>query len=419
LSLSLFGGSLVTKVIEVLNPDVYSNGDPATLGLPLDDYAELRRSAPLYRETINDPLLEPWCWVVSRYKDIIAIDRDHKRFSSEHGVTLKAVDFTRRSDGGLPTMMQMDGEDHVRNRTVVSRGFTPAVVRTLESTYRKMSRDIVDRASASSRFDFCLEIAAELPLQAICKLVGVPDEDVANFHRWVNTFANVTDPETSPSPEAVMDAAINMWNLGVELGCKRRAEPKDDLWSKVVAAHEAEQLNEDELKAMMLIMASGGDETTRNALNHGLWAFMQNPYQMELLRRDPDGMISTAVEEVLRYSSPVISVTRLALHDVELHGQVIKAGERVALLYPSANFDDGVFNDPRRFDITRDPNPHMTFGNGPHTCLGVAVARLEIRSMFLELVERTVDIQPAGDPVYSRDSFLHSVKRLPVHVTWK
>jgi len=408
----------VAKVIEVLNPDVYANGDPAQCGLPLAAYAELRRSAPCYRETINDPVLLPWSWVITRYDDVMAIDRDHKRFSSEYGVTLRAADFTRRDQGGLPTMMQMDGEDHVRNRRIVSRGFTPAVVRSLDRRYREMSKTILDQVAGRSDIDFSADVASELPLQAICDLIGVPQEDRHDFHVWANTFANVTDPETSPSPEAVVHAAMSMWNLGVELGHKRRAEPQDDLWSKVVAAQEAEQLNEDELKAMMLIMASGGDETTRNAMNHGLWALIHNPDQMKLLRDDPDGTIDNAVEEILRYSSPVISVTRVALQDVELHDQTIQTGDRVALIYPSANYDDTVFTEPERFDITRNPNPHLSFGTGPHVCLGAAVARLEIKAMFLELIDRTTNITPTAPPAYARDSFLHSVKRLPITITW-
>jgi cholest-4-en-3-one 26-monooxygenase len=401
---------------DILNPDVYGHGDPARNGLPLDQYAALRERAPCYRQAIADDDLVDWTWVLTRHEDVLQVDRDHKRFVSGRGVTLRNFEPTLVEHGGKPAMITMDGADHVRNRRIVGRGFTPPVVRAFDGRFREICTQVLDKALAEERVDFVEAVACELPLQAICDLMGVPDEDRADVLRWSNAFSVPTDPDYAPSAEEVFAAVDSIWSYGVTLAERRRTEPGEDLMSKVAAAYEHEHLDVDELMGMTLLLAGAGNETTRNALSHGLHALLRNPDQMALLREDRDAVIDSAVEEVLRYASPVINFRRTAAEPVELHGQAIEEGDRVTIMFAAANFDPEVFPDPERFDLTRTPNPHLAFGTGPHVCLGAAVARLEIKVLFEELLDRTTDIRPLGPISYVRDSFLRGVKHLPVHL---
>ena len=403
--------------IRVLDPDVYESGDPADNGLPHAQYGWLREHAPIFRQDIHDEALVPWTWVVSRHEDVVRVSSDHRTFGSSRGVTLRQFEPTLSEHGGKDAMITMDGERHVRNRRIVARGFAPSVVRRFEEHYRALAADLVDGALDKGSFDFVDDIATELPLRAICELMGVPDHEQAQVLAWSNTFSNATDPEYAPSPEAVMEAVVGMWNYGLELADRRRADPGEDVMSKVVAAMEQDQLDTDELQGMMLLLAGAGNETTRNALSHGLNALVRHPDQMHLLRTRTKEVLPTAVEEILRWSTPVIMFRRTAMHDTELHGTAVVAGEKVSVLYASANFDERVFVDPLRFDLTRDAHQHVAFGFGPHVCMGAAVARLEIRILLEELLARTAQIEFAGPMVYARDSFLRGVKHLPVSVT--
>ena len=398
-----------------MDPDVFANGDPARNGLPHDAYAWMRANAPCMRQQVNDPNLLPWTWVVTRYDDVVAIDRDHRRFVSGQGVTMRTMEPTLPSSGGKETMITMDGADHIRNRRIVARGFSPSVIRTFERRFREMCTHILDDALAKGSVDFVTDIATELPLQAICELMGVPAEDQQQILRWSNTFSVATDPDYSPSLDAVFEAIGGIWNYGLELAAKRRLEPREDMMSKVAAAQEAEQLSDNETMGMMLLMAGAGNETTRNALSHGLHGLLAHPEQMAMLRSNP-GAMDSAVEEILRWSSPVVGFRRTAAEPMELHGQQIAPGDRVWIVYTSANFDPDVFREPERFDLTRSPNPHVAFGTGPHVCMGAAVARLEIKIMMEELLARTADIRQIGPIQYARDSFLRGVKHLPVEL---
>jgi len=401
---------------DILNPDLYGHGDPATNGLPLRQYETMRREFPCYRQPIHDTDLMDWAWVVSRHADVIAIDRDHDRFVSGRGVTLRKFEPTLPEHGGKPSMITMDGADHVRNRRIVGRGFSPPVIRQFEARFRAICADVLDPAVAKVDVDFVTDVAGELPLRAICALLGVPDEDRADVLRWSNAFSVPTDPDYSPTMDEMMGAVLSIWAYGVSLAEKRRVDPRDDVMSKVAAALEAEQLSEDELMGMMLLLAGAGNETTRNALSHGLHALMRFPDQLELLQSEREAVLTSAVEEILRWSSPVIGFRRTTAVDVEVAGQQIPAGDPVTILYASANFDETVFPEPERFDITRTPNPHVAFGTGPHVCLGAAVARLEIRVVLEELLDRVADITQSGPIAYTRDSFLRGVKSLPVHL---
>ena len=388
--------SITVPSPDVLNPDVYGSGDPVHNGLPLDTYAWLRHHAPCYRQEIRDPMLLPWSWIVTRHADVVAVDRDHTRFISARGVTLREMEPTLAEHGGKAAMITMDGADHVRNRRIVGRGFTPGVIRSLEQRFRSLCTEILDAALAEGTVDFVERVATQLPLQAICDLMGVPGEDRADVLRWSNTFSVPTDPDLAPGMDEIYEALAGIWGYGVKLAALRRAQPGEDLMSKVAAAMEADQLDEDEMMGMTLLIAGAGNETTRNALSHGLHALLAHPDQLELFREDPDKIMDSAIEELLRWSSPVIQFRRTASVSMELHGQHISEGDRVTIMYASANFDETVFPAPERFDLTRSPNPHVAFGTGPHVCLGAAVARLEIRVMMQELLRRTRDIRQVG-----------------------
>lgn len=401
---------------DVLNPDVYGSGDPARNGLPLDDYAWLREKAPCFRQEMSDPLLVPWSWIVTRHADVLNIDRDHQRFVSGRGVTLQNMEPTLTEHGGKTAMITMDGDDHVRNRRVVSRGFTPSVIRAFEARLRRMCQEILDAALAKGTVDFVDDVATELPLQAICDLMGVPDEDRPEVLRWTNAISTPTDPEYAPSMQDVFEAMNAIWAYGVKLAERRRAEPGEDLMSKVAAAIESEHLDTDEMMGMTLLLAGAGNETTRNALSHGLHALLAHPEQMALFREDSERVMDSAIEEILRWSSPVIQFRRTAAEPVVLHGQEINEGDRVTIMYTSANFDSDVFPEPEAFDLTRTPNPHLAFGTGPHVCLGASVARLEIKVMMQELLARTREIRQVAPIEYTRASFLRGVKHLPVEL---
>jgi cytochrome P450 len=402
--------------IDVLDPDLYAAGDPVANGLPHAVFDELRAHHPLHRQRLSDPGLIDWTWVVSRHADVEYIAIHPDPYSSASGVTLRTMEATNEATGGKPAMITMDGERHAVNRRVVSRGFLPAVVRALEEEYRAFTTDLLDRVLPRGTFDFVEQIATVVPMTALFDLIGAPEDDRAQLLAWSNTFANATDPELAPSIEAIVEAMNATWSYGVHLAEQKRRQPGNDLMSQVVAAFDEHSLSEDELMGMTLLLIGAGNETTRNAMSHGLHALIRHPEQWALLREQGPAIIDTAVEEILRWASPVISFRRTASRDTELHGQAIAAGDPVTFLIASANFDPAVFADPLTFDLLRSPNRHLAFGKGPHHCLGSAMARIELRILFEELAARVRSVELAGEPSYLRDSFLRGVKHLPVTV---
>jgi cholest-4-en-3-one 26-monooxygenase len=402
--------------IDVLNPDLYRTGDPAKNGLPLEQYNYLRETAPIFRQTIADPQLVDEVWVVTRHADVNAIDRDAETYCSSRGVLTRRFDPAQVDQGGKPAMINMDGVDHRRNRRVVSRAFTPPVVRTFEEHFRDLARRIVQRAVAQGTFDFVKEIAVEMPLHAIADLMGVPQGDRAKFLKWINAFTVPTDPAYAPSLDDVMAALDGIWNYGLELAELRRQDPGSDLMSKIVEAVDEDTLSDDELMGFTLLLAGAGADTTRNAASFTVHGLLQHPDQQAVLREQADDITRQATEEMVRWASPVIHFCRTTTREVELHGQEIGPGEKIAILFASANYDPDVIVDPLCFDLARDPNPHLAFGAGPHVCLGRHIAHLELKILFEELMQQTREIRPAGEIVYARDSFLRGVSRLPVRV---
>jgi cytochrome P450 len=289
-------------------------------------------------------------------------------------------------------------------------------LRSFEERLRAIVVDVLERALDRQDVDFVRDVAIETPLRAAGDLIGVPPEDQPAVLKWTNDIATPNDPNQVASIDEVRASMGSIWEYALKLAELRRTDPRIDLMSKVAAAFEVDQLSEDELQGMLLLLAIGGNETTRNALTHGLHALLRHPDQMRLLRAHTGELLDSAVEEILRIATPIIHARRTATEEIELHGQTIHAGDPVALVLAAANHDRTVFDRPEGFDITRSPNPHITMSAGPHVCLGQAVAKMEIRILFQELLARTSDIRQAGDIEYTKDCFVRGARKLPVRL---
>jgi cholest-4-en-3-one 26-monooxygenase len=312
----------------------------------------------------------------------------------------------------------MDPPDHTRYRKLVNRGFTPRMIAALEPHVRELTVAIVEAALAKGECDFVVDVAAELPLEVIAELLGVPREDRHKLFDWSNRMVGSEDPEYQVSDEHVTEAQIEMFMYAQALAEQRRAEPQQDIVTTLLNAEvDGDTLSEMDFNLFFMLLSVAGNETTRNAIAHGMNAFLENPDQWALLASDPERHIPGAVEEILRWASPVLFFRRNARRDQVLGGQMIKAGEKISLWYISANRDESVFDEPFRFDITRDPNPHIAFGGGgPHFCLGAQLARLEIRLLFEELARRVPRLEGLGEPERLRSNFIGGIKHLPVRL---
>jgi cholest-4-en-3-one 26-monooxygenase len=404
--------------ISVLDPETYQNGDPDTFGLPLDQYAYLRENEPVYLQTFDDPLLMKQVWVLSRYDDISAVDRDPETFAADRGqLNIWTVNPIDPTVGGKPAMLTQDGANHRRQRQVVSRGFTPTMVRRLEEKFRGYARQVVDQALEKGTFNFVTDVAHLMPMEAVGDVLGVPPAERPQFFDWVDHFAAPFDTRLAPSFETVLGAIFALTGYAGELAARKRVNPEDDVVTKMVQAEADEALSEDEILGNIVLLASGAAESTRSALSHGLHQLMRDPEQMAWLRGRADDIPDTALNEIVRVAVPFVHFVRTVTTDIELHGQPIAEGERVCILLPAGNFDPTAFPDPARFDLTRNPNRHVSFGRGPHSCLGKHVAMLEMKILLEEVLQRTKDIRPAGEISYVRDSFTRGVYELPVTVT--
>jgi cholest-4-en-3-one 26-monooxygenase len=411
--------------IRVFDPATYASGDPATFGLPLEQYKYLREEAPCWRQRFADPLLVDETWVVSRWEDINDVDRDPELWSAACGgvniwkvTPLAPAHIADKAGFGKPAMLVMDGEDHRRNRGTVSRAFTPKTVAALEERFRAYAKRVVDAAlSQGGPFNFIRVVAHAMPMEALGDVLGIPAAHRPKFFNWVDTFASPYDTRVTSSFEELLEAIIAILNYAPELAELRRREPGDDVMSKIVQAVGINQLTDDEIQGNVALLAAGAAESTRSVLGHGMHQLMRDSEQVAWLRERADDIPATAVQELVRISCPFTHLSRTATRATELHGHAIKAGEKVAMLFASGNFDDAVFAEPTRFDLSRDPNPHLSFGRGPHSCLGKHVAGLEIKILLEELLQRTTSIEPAGEISYSRDNYSRGVYDLPVTVT--
>jgi cholest-4-en-3-one 26-monooxygenase len=363
--------------------------------------------------TLADPNLIDRCWVISRHEDVRAISRDPDTFSSADGIHLRKT----ATHQFRPNMINMDDPAHQRIRKLVSSGFTPRVLRTFKEHYSELVRQVVDRALvAGDTFDGVRALAAELPLLAICEIAGAPAEDRFRIFEWSNVILSSEDPQYVPTPDAFQQAVLDLINYAGELADRKRREPGDDLISALVGPDGQLPLTDEEYEGLVLLLLAAGNETTRSAIAHGLLAFAEHPDQWAVLRANPDEVLDTAIEEIIRWASPVNYMARTATRDVELHGRHIRTGDKVVLLYSSANRDESVFDDPDRFDVRRSPNHHLGFGFGPHFCLGATLARIELRAIFEVLIPRVARFELAGPVTRARSSFLNAIKELPLRV---
>jgi cholest-4-en-3-one 26-monooxygenase len=411
--------------VKVFDPDTYANGDPTTFGLPLDQYEYLREQAPCYRQSFEDPLLVEETWVVSRHEDITAVDRDADTWAADLGgvniwkvTPLAPKQIADEIGFGKPAMLVMDGADHRRNRGTISRGFTPKVVQGLQERFKAYATKVVDNALAQDGpFNFIEVVAHAMPQEALGDVLGIPPDDRPKFFGWVDKFASPYETRVTASFEDLLGAIMAILAYAPELADVRRKEPGDDVMSKIVQAVDADQLSEDEIQGNVALLASGAAESTRTTLGHGMHELMRDPDQMAWLRERADDVPATVAQELVRIACPFTHLSRTARHDTELHGQEIKQGDKIAMLFAAGNFDPDAFADPRTFNLARDPNPHLSFGRGPHSCLGKHIAALEIKILLQELLQRTRTIAPAGEISYARDNYSRGVFELPVTMT--
>ena len=394
--------------------------------IPHETFALLRREAPVW--------WYDWpggrgFWCVTRHSDVVSVSRDTKTFSSAQGANLEDLD--EEMMAARRSMLETDPPRHTRLRGLVGPPFTPRAVKAYELALRELTREILDRALPLGEFDFVEEIAKELPIRVLARLLGTPESDTDRLIDWGDRMIANTDPDyadvlhDSPASEAYRlvpfrsPAALELFEYGHALAAERRREPRDDLVSKLVHTEiDGERLTEREFDTMFLLLVVAGNETTRQAIAHGMLALVEQPDQWERLRGDPQLAWERGADEILRWSSPVLHFRRTATADTEIRGQPIAAGDKVVVWYVSANFDDEVFEAPERFDVGRSPNRHLTFGGGgPHYCLGAHLAKLEVQVLFDELLPRLAALEVTGPVERMRTNFTNAIKRMPVRVT--
>lgn len=392
------------------DPDLYAER------IPMAEFAELRRTAPVWWNPLprgRAGFDDDGYWVVSKHADVKEVSRRSDVFSSRENtaITRFREDMTREQiELQRYILLNMDPPEHTKLRGIVSRGFTPRAIGNLSDALTERARRIVSTALAGETGDFVTDVACELPLQAIAELLGIPQEHRKDIFDWSNQMVAYDDPEFEIDP---LTAATELLGYSMQMAEQRRGCPMDDIVTKLVHADvDGHALNDDEFGFFVLLLAVAGNETTRNAITHGMRAMLEHPEQWEHYKAEKP---ATAADEIVRWATPVMSFQRTALADTELRGVPITRGERVAMFYSSANFDPEVFDEPERFDITRDPNPHVGFGGtGAHYCLGANLAKLEIDLIFKAIAEQMPDIKKAGEPRRMRSGWLNGIKEFQV-----
>jgi cholest-4-en-3-one 26-monooxygenase len=383
-------------------------------GVPHHWFRQLREEAPVYWHQ-EKAAPRGGFWAVTRYGDCVQVNRDWENFSSARRTSL----FTEMEDDQLAQqqlmMVNMDPTMHTRYRRLVNHGFTPKTVRDLERQIIGYADGILDSVCERGTADFVEEISAELPLLVIAELLGVPQEDRRMVFDWSNQMIGSDDPEYQIPGAEPGEAAMHVYSYAEELAAQRRLAPRQDLVSVLIDAEvEGEKLDQLELDLFFMLLIVAGNETTRNLMSGAMTAFFEHPEQWDLLRRDRS-LLPGAVEEMLRYVTPVMHFRRTATKDQELGGQRIEEGDKVVFWHTSANRDEKAFDDPDTFDVRRSPNNHIAFGGGgPHFCLGANLARMEIMVMFDRLLDRTPDIRLDGEVQRLQSNFINGTKHIPV-----
>ena len=385
------------------------------------DFAVLRRERPVsWHPPAEGSMMPPQdgsgFWAVTRHADIVAVSRDPETFCSGLGIQMEDVplDILEAASSFLAT----DAPRHTKLRKLVSAAFTPKRVKTIEAQIRDQARRLVDDLVAAGDGDFVEQVSRRLPQWTIFEMVGLEDQEARDrATRAADGMVSWADEDVRAGrepAELLTDSLMTLINVALDLAEERRARPADDLMSNLVAAEvDGDRLTDEEIAAFFVLLSVAGNDTTRNTISSTARQLALHPDQRRLLQEDFEGRIGTAVDEFVRYATPVMTFRRTATRDAELHGASIRAGDWVVLFYGSGNRDERVFDDPVRFDITRSPNPHIAFGGGgPHYCMGTMLAKTQLRAVFSELVTRVPDLE-VGAPVYLAGNFMQAITSMP------
>jgi cytochrome P450 len=410
-----------------------SSGDPYAditshdtyiAGFPHAAFRRLREEEPVSWVDESDG---PGFWAVTRHADVVKVSRDYPRFSAARGIRIEEMDpdelEARRS------MMELDPPEHTRLRRLVQPGFTPKVVTTYEVAFRRLVQSVLDRVLPLGEFDFVTEIARELPIRMLCRLLGIPEEDAGQMVAWGDQMISNADPEYTPLIIDKVDtedyrllpfrspAALDVFRYAEKIALERRRVPQDDIITMLLTAEpDGEPLGDLEFKNFFTLLMVAGNETTRHTISHGLVFLHEHPEQLEWWLSDIPGRSVDATEEILRASSVTMHFRRTVVEDTEIGGVPVATGDRVVMWYTSADYDETVFDDPFTLDLSRRPNPQLAFGTGRHKCLGAALAQLEVRVFFEEFLVRVNGFE-VGAPDRLRSNFIRGIKHLPVTVS--
>ncbi len=391
--------------IRLDDPDAFIDGTPHHW------FAELRREDPVHW---HPERVGAGFWAVTKYDDLRQVSRNPQLFSSEVGGTGLREPSPEERMGSMVIMLNMDPPRHVKFRRIVQRGFTPRMIGQQEPHIRELARRIVAQVAPRGEAEFVGELAAELPLQVICELVGVPLSDRKLIFELSNKLVGFDDPEFQNSPEDAKNASMQMFGYSMQLAQHYKKHPADNLTTLLLQGEvDGENLNEAEYAGFFLLLTVAGNETTRTVTTNGMKLLIEHPDALRALVDDPS-LIPSAVEEFLRYDPAVHHFRRTALEDTEIRGRKIAKGQKVVVWYPSANRDEDVFQEPERFDIRRSPNEHLAFGIGEHFCLGANLARLELRAIFEEMLPRLRNPRLVGKPRRLRSNFVNGVKEMRI-----
>ena len=418
--------TFVDNYLADLGPDDadITSHDAYTDGVPHATFARLRREDPVHWTPEADG---SGFWSILGYRDALAVSRDVETFTSEQGIRLEEMD--AEENAARKTMMEMDPPEHTRYRRLVNKGFTRRTVESYEEPIRALAAEVVERALQNDRFDFVHDIAEELPMRMLGKLLGTSDEHGRQLVAWGDALLGNTDPDFTDFPVDLVDtdefrmvpfrspAAIEIFQFAQEQAADRRACPREDIITQLLQpAIDGVPLTDHEFNNFFTLLVAAGNDTTRYSMTHGMWTFMNHPELWQALREQPELMVP-GVEEVLRTSAVTMHFRRTATRDTEFGGKQIAAGDKVVMWFNSANHDDDGFPNPWRFDLAREKNDHMAFGrNGPHLCLGAWLARMELRLVFEELLKRVDRLELDGDIQHLRSNFIAGIKTMPVRV---
>lgn len=401
--------------IDLLDPKSYQGGQPH------DQFAWLREHDPVHRHAETDG--GPGFWAITRHEDIRAISRNHAVFSNEPSIMIADAPFgagasepahAPRSEDKM--MLMCDPPYQTQLRRIVSGAFTPKAARTMQPRVERLATEIVDAVIGWGECDFVADVAGELPSYVIAELLGLPLEDGRKLYQLTETIHSATD---AVGPEVQMAAGVEMLGYAARVAAEKRANPGDDLATRLLHAEvDGRRLSDMEFNLFLMLLVDAGGDTTRNLVAGGMLALLERPDELARLRAGVDGILPTAREELLRFTSPVVYMRRTAREDTEIAGQAIRRGDKVVLYYGSANRDPSVFDAPDRLDVTRTPNHHVAFGaTGAHFCLGAQLARVEIDALLREVLTRMPDLELAGAPEWLPSNFISGPRTMPVRFT--